>query len=96
MLLNTSGGELFSSLLENIISLVLPALKVTFQSLAQEEIFSRSLFNTWAVLFGSCPLASKEQSSANIKISLSYPCKADLYVNLVRQFLPLEVYFLKL
>ena len=23
-------------------------------------------------------------------------CKADLYVNLVRQFLPLEVYFLKL
>ena len=69
---------MFSTLLENIISFVFPALKVTFQVLAQEEIFSRSLFSCWAVSLGSCPLAINEQSSAKIKISLSRPSTMSL------------------
>ena len=69
--LNNRGGELFSNLFENIISLLLLALNVTFQVLAQEAILPKSLFNCFVVSVGSFPLAKREQSSAKVKISLS-------------------------
>ena len=43
LLLKSKGGELFNCLLENIMSLLFDALNVTFQVLAQEAIFAKSL-----------------------------------------------------
>ena len=66
LLLKSKGGELLSNLLENIISLLFPALKVIFQVLDQAEILAKSLLSCPTVSAGSFPLASKEQSSAKI------------------------------
>ena len=68
LLLKSKGGELLSNLLENIISLLFPALKVIFHVLDQVEIFAKSLLSCSTVSVGSFPLASNEQSSAKINI----------------------------
>ena len=70
ILFNKSGGELFNTFFENIMSFDFPALNVTFQVSAQDEIFSKSLFNMAAVSAGSVPFANRVVSAANIKISL--------------------------
>ena len=68
--LSKSGGELNRYFeCEKIKSLLFPALKITFQFLAQADIFSKSLFSTFAVRAGSISEANKQVSSANNKTS---------------------------
>ena len=67
--LKSTGGELNKVLLEKIISLDLPGLKVTFQVWAQAEIFARSLHRMSAVSAGSFALAKRQVSSANYRAS---------------------------
>ena len=57
--LNINGGELFNILLEKIISLVFPALNVTFHLRAQIEILFKSLLSCSAVSAGSYFQTSK-------------------------------------
>ena len=64
--------------MKTIILLDFQALNLTFHLFAQGEIFSKSLFRIPAVSVGSLPKASREQSSANIKISLSSPTTISL------------------
>ena len=57
--LEISGCELFKQLLENSMSLDLPALKVTFNLFPQTRILSRSLFSWEDVSAGSVPFQQK-------------------------------------